>query len=244
MAFRAGPVPVQLRFDTGLAGERYVTEELWRLARLERCPLHPGGGCGLARHGSYARKTPAGTRIARWYCREGHCTFSLLPDHLAARFASTLADLEQVVEAAEAAPSRQACVDALRPDGVGLPGALRWLDRRVAAVGALLVAAVTLLPEALAGCAPTIAALRERLPPEAPATPTVAGASSTPPPVPTPATSSSAADPVLPRLRRMLGAHLQALRWPLGFAHRTVVIGAAARRRQQHPGPDPPPAPA
>ena len=83
-------MPVQLRFDTGLAGAEYVTRELWRRAILPRCPLHPRGGCGLARHGSYARKRPAGTRIARWYCPQGHRTFSLLPDHLAARFPGTL----------------------------------------------------------------------------------------------------------------------------------------------------------
>ena len=81
-------MPVQLRFETGLAGAEYVTRELWRRAILPRCPLHPRGGCSLARHGSYARKRPAGTRIARWYCPQGHCTFSLLPDYLAARLHS------------------------------------------------------------------------------------------------------------------------------------------------------------
>jgi hypothetical protein len=52
--------------------------------------MHPRQQCGFVRHGTYARKTPAGTLIARWYCRLGHCTFSLLPDHLAARFPDTL----------------------------------------------------------------------------------------------------------------------------------------------------------
>ena len=39
--------------------------------------MHPQGGCGFARHGSYERVDPPGTRIARWYCRVGHQTFSL-----------------------------------------------------------------------------------------------------------------------------------------------------------------------
>lgn len=124
------PVPVQLRFETGLTGDEYVTRELWRSAALAHCPLHPEGGCGLAGHGLYERKTPAGTFIARWYCPRGHCTFSLLPDHLAARFPGTLAEIERVVDAADTrAASLQACADALRPDPVSLPSATRWLRR-------------------------------------------------------------------------------------------------------------------
>ena len=138
MAVSAGLMPVQLRFNTGLAGEQYVTRELWRQARLERCPLHPRGGCGFTRHGTYQRKSPAGTHIARWYCRLGHQTFSLLPDHLAARFPGTLAEIERVVAAAERASSVQACADALRPDPVSLPSAMRWVRRRLARVHALL----------------------------------------------------------------------------------------------------------
>ena len=49
-----------------------------------------------ARHGTYAPKTPAGTQVARWYCRESHTTFSLPPDCLAARLPGTLTELEKV----------------------------------------------------------------------------------------------------------------------------------------------------
>lgn len=63
---------------------------------LTQCPLHPRGGCGFASHGTCARKTPAGTRIARWYCREGHCTVSQLPDHLAARVPVRLRDPQPI----------------------------------------------------------------------------------------------------------------------------------------------------
>lgn len=203
-------MPVQLRFDTGLAGAEYVNRELWRLATLAHCPLHPRGGCGFARHGSYARKRPAGTRIARWYCPQGRRTFSLLPDHLAARFPGTLAEIEAVALAAEQAPSLEACAHALRPEPIGLAAALRWLRRRTAAVRPLLSAAVAMLPQLLAGCAVGVAALRERL-----------GVSS-----------------VLTRLRQTLAQHLPALATPLGFRRRRRRGGAAQGPPQQHMGPD------
>ena len=125
-------MPVQLRFDTGLAGDECVTRELWRSAALEHCPLHPEGGCGFARHGLYERKSPSGTFIARWYCPRGHRTFSLLPDHLAARFPGTLAQIERVVEAADTrTASLQACADALRPDPVSLLDPLGSTSRQI-----------------------------------------------------------------------------------------------------------------
>ena len=70
---------MQLRYRTGLTGEQYVTAQAWRSATLPRCPNHPGGDCALARHGTYQHKTPPGTKIAHWYCRRSHTTFSLLP---------------------------------------------------------------------------------------------------------------------------------------------------------------------
>jgi hypothetical protein len=101
--------------------------------------------------------------IARWYCPQGHCTFSLLPDHLAARFPGTLAEIERVVAAVEQARSVEAAADALRRDPVTLTSAVRWVRRRVAPVRALLTTVVGLMPQVLQGCAPTIAALRGRL---------------------------------------------------------------------------------
>jgi len=211
-------VPVQLRYATGPAGEQYVTAELWRQARLDRCPLHPRGGCRFTSHGTYQRKRPAGTRIARWYCPQGHCTFSLLPDHLAARLPGTLAEIEQVVGAADCASSQQACADALRPDPVSLPSALRWLRRRLARVQPLLQIVVSMLPQYLQGCAPTIAGLRQRL------------------------GVVSLLDSVLLRLRELLAPHLPALAFPLGFRRRPEHGGEAQAGLQQHMGPDPPPA--
>jgi hypothetical protein len=94
---RAGRWPVQLRYACPLTGAQYVSEQAWQEAILPRCPLHPQGGCHFARHGTSTRVSPPGTRVARWYCREGHCTFSLLPDCLAARLSGTLAEVEVLV---------------------------------------------------------------------------------------------------------------------------------------------------
>lgn len=207
-------MPVQLRFDTGLTGDEYVTRELWRSAGLEHCPLHPEGGCGFARHGTYERKTPAGTYIARWYCRRGHCTFGLLPDHLAARFPGTLAEIERVVDAADTrTASLQACADALRPDPVSLPSASRWLRRRLAAVRPLLNLAVTLLGLP-AAAAQGVASMRQHLGLQA----TRLG--------------------VLERLRALLQPHLPVLARPVGFGHRRWRGAARDEAFQQWMGPD------
>lgn len=212
----AGLIPVQLRYKTGLTGADYVTREAWREASLPCCPLHPRGGCGFARHGTYGRESPAGTLIARWYCRQGHRTFSLLPDHLAARFPGTLSEIEQVVSTVEQARSLEAAADALRSDPVTLTSAVRWVRRRVGPVRRLLTVLVGLFPQYLLGCAPTIGALRGRL----------------------------SCEQVLPLLRELAQVHLQALAHPLGFHHRWTAGGEHQSGIQQHMGPDPPAHPA
>jgi hypothetical protein len=205
-------MPVQLRFETGLTGADYVTREAWREARLSHCPLHPRGGCGFARHGTYERKTPAGTLIARWYCPQGHRTFSLLPDHLAARFPGTLSEIEQVLITVEQAKSVEAAADALRSDPVTLTSAVRWVRRRVVPVRALLTILVGLFPQVLLGCTPSIGALRGRL---------------------------SCAQ-VLLLMRELAQFHLQALAPPLGFRHPAYAGGKHQSNIQQRMGPDPP----
>ena len=104
---------------------------------------------GAPRH-LHARKTPRGTRIARWYCPESHSPFSLLPDCLAARLPGTLDSLEAVVAHAEQAPSLSAAANALRPDTVEFPGAMRWVRRRIRLVHHVLRIVIGLLPEHLA----------------------------------------------------------------------------------------------
>ena len=215
---RAETVPpghgrVQLRLRTGLTGEQYVTAQGWRDATLAHCPHHPGGGCSLARHGTYARKTPPGTRIARWYCRESQTTFSLLPDCLAARLPGTLAELENAVVAAERATSLSAAADTIRRDLIELPGAMRWLQRRIRLVRRALAKARSLLPEHLAGCPATVLAFRSRL-------------------------GTNAA---LIWLREMATPQLPALPTPLGYAHRPTVTSDSVPPFQQRMGRDPPP---
>lgn len=208
----AGLVPVQLRFATGLTSDQYVTRQAWRQASLPRCPLHPRGGCRLARHGTYARVDPPGTRIARWYCPQGHRTFSLLPDHLAARFPGTLHEIEQVVAAVEQASSLEAAADRLRRDDISLPSAMRWTRRRVRLVRSLLTILIGVFPQLLLGCAPTLQAARIRL----------------------------GCDSVLVKLRQFAQPYLHALPRPLGFGHPLAAGGERKASRQHHTGPDPP----
>lgn len=207
----AGPWPVQLRFKTGLTSEEYVSRQAWREASLPHCPSHPRGSCSLARHGTYRRKSPAGTQIARWYCPESHTTFSLLPDCLAARLPGTLEELEDVVAMAERAPSLEAAANRLRLD-IELPGALRWLRRRVRLVQRCLVLVIGLLPDRLAGCAAQITAVRERL----------------------------GQDTVLMLFRTQAADQLAHLPPPLGFYPAGDRRGGADRALQQPMGPDPP----
>ena len=174
------------------------------------------GGCSFARHGAYARKTPRGTRIARWYCPESHTTFSLLPDCLAARLPGTLDEVEQVVAHAEQAPSRSAAGDALRTDPVELPGAMRWVERRVRLVHHVLTIVIGLLPECLARCIAEMGAVRARLD----------------------------TDTALVALRTLTAAQLRALPAPLGFHPHRLNTTNRNRERQHKMGPDPPPAPA
>lgn len=208
---RAGPWPVQLRLAYAYTGAEYVSQQAWLSASLPRCPLHPAGGCGFARHGSYRRVSPPGTRIARWYCPAGHRTFSLLPDGLAARLSGTLAEVEAVVRAAESAPSREVLCDTLRLD-IELPGALRWVRHRVSAVHAALSLLRGLFPEPFAALAPTLTAFG----------------------------SPPAAATVLVALRETAAALLQVLPAPLGFRPRPRPSPRPQKGIQHDTGPDPP----
>ena len=152
---------MQLRHDTTLTSEQYVTEEGWRQASLKFCPRHPQGACGVCRHGTYARSVPAGMRVARWYCRDAQMTFSLLPDCLSARLVGSLDEVEQAVVAAEST-GVEAAAQGLRVEAVELPGALRWLRRRRRGVRAALLALITVSPGRL-GSVPEVRAIRSVL---------------------------------------------------------------------------------
>lgn len=192
-----GPVStdVQMVWSPPVADAQYVAERGWECAVLDACPFHPGGGCGVARHGSYPRVSPAGTRVARFYCPQARATISLLPSFLAVRLSGTLDAVEVVVEVVESSSSMAAAAEKLRPadaeHAVTSISALRWVRRRMKAVREALLALVTLMPDAL-GCAPTLHALRTHL----------------------------GVDRVLVELRRIGAAHLRALPPPLGFRTR------------------------
>jgi hypothetical protein len=204
-------VPVQLRFDCGLTGEEYVTQQAWRNASLPFCPLHPRGGCGYTRHGTYERLSPPGTLIARWYCPQGHSTISLLPDCLPARLPGTFDELESLVLQVGQSPSLEAACADLRPE-IDLPGVLRWARRRIQAVQAVLVILKGLMPAYFRPCEPTLRSFALHL----------------------------GVEPVLPALRSIAAPYLQSLPTPLGFRPRSRHSGEANQCHQQLAGPDPP----
>jgi hypothetical protein len=113
--------------------------------------------------------------------------------------------------AAEAAPTREAASEALRPD-IELPGALRWLRRRTGLVRAGLAAAIGLLPGLLAGCTPTVTSVRSAL----------------------------GAEIALVCLRLELAPLLGELPPPLGFGRRPARRRPSPTALQQEAGPDPP----
>ena len=137
---------MQVVLRTASSVASYIANHEWRAARLPVCPLHPQGGCSLVRHGSYPRVTPSGLRVARWYCPEGHRTFSLLPDFLAARLPGLLDTIEVCVAAVQSARSLESAADLVRGPEVTLPGAIRWLRRRIQAVRAGIAAITNLVP--------------------------------------------------------------------------------------------------
>src|SRR5215471_20627385 len=138
---------MQMLLRTTSSPEFYVANHEWRAASLLVCPVHPQGGCSFARHGSYPRATPPGLRVARWYCPEGHRTFSLLPDFLAARLPGLLDTIQTCVAVVQSARSMEAAADLVRGPEVTLAGAIRWLRRRVQAIRTGIAAVVDLMPE-------------------------------------------------------------------------------------------------
>ncbi len=202
---------MQLRFRTNLSSEEYVQQKAWRYAYLEHCPLHPNGGCSMARHGTYGRVKPEGTRVARWYCPESHCTFSLLPDCLASRLSGSLNEIEAVVLQVEQANSINAAAEQLRPD-IELPGVLRWIRRRVKGIQSALAIINELYSERFADCQLTITAFSQYI----------------------------NGNDVLFALREIAALHLAILTPPLGFKPQPLVDNRHKHPYQQRTGPDPP----
>lgn len=212
---RAVDGAIQIRYDTDLTVEDYVTQKAWWDASPPACPYHRQGGCRLAPHGSYARKQPDGVRVRRFLCRRSGRTVSLLPDCLAAHWSGTLAEVEQVVREAARAASLEEAANRLRTDRVSLASALRWVRRRVQAVQALLTVLRTLYPERFGDLEPRLEDFSGALDSQA----------------------------VLSGLRAIAEQRLGALPAPAGFFRRWNRAGLAAPARLQHAnGLDPPPA--
>ena len=159
------------------------------------------------------RKTPRGTRVARWYCPQSRTTFSLLPDCLAARLPGTLDALEAVVVHAERASSVATAANLLRGDAVDLPGAIRWVRRRLRLVHHVLSVVADLLPEQLPLGASDMGTVRARL----------------------------GTDRALTELRRLIAPQLSVLPTPLGFRLQGIDAAGLNRPFQHQMGPDPPP---
>jgi hypothetical protein len=203
---------MQLRFGTSLTAEEYVRCRAWREATLAQCPVHPEGGCSFARHGTYRRVHPTGTQIPRWYCPEGHCTFSLLPDCFASRLPGSLHMLDQIVAEIERARSIESAANTLRTDDITLPSAIRWIQRRFKLVHIALTALLALLPERFLRCHATVLSLRDRL----------------------------RADYALPRVREIAADYLEAVPPPLGFSPYRSSKDEPNELFQHDKGPDPP----
>jgi hypothetical protein len=207
---------VQLRLDSTLTFEKYVTTRAWEQATLDACPLCSPGECRLEPLAPYLRKIPAVAFVARFYCRAQHTTISLLPDFYASRVPGLLEDIERVAEAAEAGGGTEHTAGTVRPadapDAITLSAAVAWVRRRIAWVRALLAIVGSLFPDRFAGVKRSVGAFRAHL-----------------------ATSS-----VLVALRGICERHLHALPRPLGLNPRVPVAPPRPRSPRQSMGPDPP----
>jgi hypothetical protein len=202
---------MQIRYATNLSAEQYVRQQAWQAATLNQCPLHPQGGCSFSKHGTYRRKFPHGAKIARWYCADGHMSFSLLPDCLASRLSGTLNEVEEVLSEVETSPGQEAAADKIRID-ILLPGALRWMRRRIFLVNAALSMLIKLLPELFADCHPSILSFQSVL----------------------------NVDYVLAELRQVAGPYLPILPPPVGFGPRPGAKKSKKSHFQHKTGTDPP----
>jgi hypothetical protein len=202
---------MQIRYATNLSAEQYVQQKAWQLATLNQCPLHPQGGCGFCKNGTYRRKFPHGTQIARWYCPDGHMSFSLLPDCLASRLSGSLIQIEDILTEVQNSHSQEAAADNIRID-ILLPGALRWVRRRIFLVKASLSMLIQLFPELFANCHPSVLSFQSVL----------------------------NVDYVLPELRQVASSYLPVLPPPLGFGPRPEIKKLKKSHLQHKTGTDPP----
>lgn len=202
---------MQIRYATDLSAEEYVKQEAWKKASLEECPLHPEGGCGFCKNGTYSRKHPKGTKVARWYCELGHRTFGLLPDCLSSRLSGSLDEVESVIMKVETSPTQEEAADTIRIDVV-LPSVLRWIRCRIKLIRFSLTMLIELMPSVFSECNPTICSFRSVL----------------------------GVEPILPELRDRASSYLPILPPPLGFGPRPEPKKFKKKHFQHQTGTDPP----
>lgn len=144
---------VQLRSDTKLTVEQYISQKAWLSATLPSCPVH-GRGCQPIGNGYYWRKYPQPLAVARFYCERARTTFSLLPDFLSSRYRGTLAEFEEVCVLAESGDCLTVA-NTLRSIEVAAtisaPSAERWVKRRLVLFEITVLALLGVLAEALEG---------------------------------------------------------------------------------------------
>jgi len=215
------PIRVQVRLNTSLTLEEYVTRKGWVRARILRCPFHPQGGCGFHKNGYYGRITPVSLKIARMYCPSSQATVGLIPDFLASRVSGTLQAMEDAVVTYESMGSISLAADAVRPPGmvdedeepITLEATARWLRRRVKWITATLITVTGLFPDLFVGVSPTVQSFRGHL----------------------------GTDSVMMELRGICSDRLSHLPYPLGFGHRSKSGKSRYIKDQQSMCPDRPP---
>jgi hypothetical protein len=139
-------------------------------------------------------------------------TIGLLPDFASSRVRGTLDEFEAVGAVAEQSRSQWEAAERVRPFDGAFESAVKWVRFRARNVRALLAVVVGLVDE-LAGCQPTLGAVRERL---------------------------GLPGGVLRRLRALCEPHLEALQAPLGLVPRPQPVTKRKKHHPQSTGPDPP----
>ncbi len=165
----------------------------------------------------FAQKRHLSAQVSPWYqdrqmvLPDGHMSFSLLPDCLAAHLSGSLMQIEDILTEVENSPSQEAAADHIRID-ILLPGALRWIRRRIFLVKASLRMLIQLLPGLFADCHLSILSFQSVL----------------------------NVDYVLPQLRQVASSYLSVLPPPLGFGPLPETKKSKKTHRQHSTGTDPP----
>ena len=120
------------------------------------------GFCGSTRKGRYSRIGRVARTIQARRAAGGEVQ-ARYPTALLRTCAGSWRRVERVVRAAEQATSRECAANTLRTDAIKLPGALRWVGRRVRGVQLFLSLIISLYPVKFGGLEPTVSAFGDAL---------------------------------------------------------------------------------